>query len=73
MAHRLLISLKTPTNTSGGFARLTEGASMAVFHVSMAVELPDDPDLEVDDVEAELRQLADTNGWTIMNLAVVQS
>ncbi len=46
---------------------------MAVFHVSMAVELPDDPDLEVDDVEAELRQLADTNGWTIMNLAVVQS
>jgi hypothetical protein len=42
------------------------------FHVSMVVEIPD-VDMHVEDIETDLRQLADAEDWIITSLAVVPS
>jgi len=49
-----------------------EGGTMATYHVSVIIEIPDENDDEENDVEQAMRDLAAERMWQIVSLTVLQ-
>ncbi len=49
-----------------------EGDTMATYHVSVIIEIPDENDDEENDVEQAMRDLAAEHMWQIVSLTVLQ-
>jgi hypothetical protein len=49
-----------------------EGGTMATYHVSAIIEIPDENDDEENDVEQAMRDLAAEHMWQIVSLTVLQ-
>jgi hypothetical protein len=49
-----------------------EGGTMATYHVSVIIEIPDENDDEENDVEQAVRDLAAEHMWQVLSLTVLQ-